>query len=54
MTLTSSFDRLFWTLAAYAVEGKNSVNYSLIKSMAFREPALLHQLLKSLSEAIAL
>ena len=42
-----------WTLATYAVEGKNSVDYSLIKSMAFREPTLLHQLLKSLSEAIA-
>jgi uroporphyrinogen decarboxylase len=42
-----------WTLATYVVEGKNSVDYSLIKSMAFREPALLHQLLKSLAEAIA-
>lgn len=42
-----------WTLATYAVEGKNSVDYSLIKSMAFREPALLHQLLKKLAEAIA-
>lgn len=41
-----------WTLATYAVEGKNSVDYSLIKSMAFREPALLHQLLKTLAEAI--
>jgi len=40
-----------WTLATYAVEGKNSVDYSLIKSMAFREPALLHQLLTALSEA---
>lgn len=42
-----------WTLATYAVEGKNSVDYSLIKSMAFREPALMHQLLKTLTEAIA-
>jgi len=42
-----------WTLATYAVEGKNSVDYRLIKSMAFREPALLHQLLKTLAEAIA-
>ncbi len=42
-----------WTLATYAVEGKNSVDYSLIKSMAYREPALLHQLLNALAEAIA-
>jgi len=31
-----------WTLAAYVVEGKSSKNYSLIKSMAFYEPDLLH------------
>jgi len=31
-----------WTLAAYAVEGKSSKTYSVIKAMAFREPALLH------------
>ncbi|GAB4349417.1 MAG: uroporphyrinogen decarboxylase [Leptolyngbyaceae cyanobacterium] len=42
-----------WTLATYAVEGKNSVDYSLIKCMAFREPALLHRLLNKLAEAIA-
>ncbi|KOP24337.1 uroporphyrinogen decarboxylase [Hapalosiphon sp. MRB220] len=42
-----------WTLATYAVEGKNSVDYSLIKSMAYRKPALLHQLLNTLAEAIA-
>ena len=34
-----------WTLAAYVVEGKSSKNYSIIKSMAFKEPDLLHQLL---------
>ena len=34
-----------WTLAAYVVEGKSSKNYSIIKSMAFREPAILHKLL---------
>ncbi len=32
-----------WTLAAYAVEGKSSKNYAVIKAMAFQEPAMLHQ-----------
>ncbi|MFM8673733.1 MAG: uroporphyrinogen decarboxylase [Vulcanococcus sp.] len=42
-----------WTLAAYAVEGKSSKTYSVIKAMAFREPALLHQLLVHLADSIA-
>lgn len=42
-----------WTLATYLVEGQNSVHYSLIKRMAFCEPALLHQLLTKLAEAIS-
>jgi uroporphyrinogen decarboxylase len=42
-----------WTLAAYAVEGKSSKNYAVIKAMAFQEPALLHQLLGHLADAIA-
>ncbi|MCP9771855.1 uroporphyrinogen decarboxylase [Synechococcus sp. Tobar12-5m-g] len=42
-----------WTLAAYAVEGRSSKNYAVIKAMAFREPALLHQLLGHLADAIA-
>ncbi|WP_017306438.1 uroporphyrinogen decarboxylase [Spirulina subsalsa] len=42
-----------WTLAAYAVEGKSSKNYSIIKGMAFSEPAVLHQLLSKLADAIA-
>lgn len=33
-----------WRLATYTVEGKNSDDYSLSKPMAFREPALLHEL----------
>jgi uroporphyrinogen decarboxylase len=32
-----------WTLAAYAIEGKSSKDYTIIKSMAFSEPSLLHQ-----------
>jgi uroporphyrinogen decarboxylase len=42
-----------WTLAAYAVEGKGSKDYSVIKGMAFSEPTLLHQLLGKFAEAIA-
>jgi len=43
-----------WTLAAYAVEGKGSKTYSVIKSMAFSEPAILHNLLGKLADAIAI
>jgi len=42
-----------WTLAAYAVEGKGSKTYSNIKGMAFSDPAMLHQLLEKLADAIA-
>jgi uroporphyrinogen decarboxylase len=42
-----------WTLAAYAVEGKGSKTYSIIKNMAFSDPTILHQLLTKLSDAIA-
>tara|TARA_Y100001978_G_scaffold110231_1_gene98368 strand:+ start:946 stop:1986 length:1041 start_codon:yes stop_codon:yes gene_type:complete len=41
-----------WTLAAYVVEGKSSKNYSIIKSMAFREPELLHKLLDHFAKSI--
>ena len=41
-----------WTLAAYVVEGKSSKNYSLIKSMAFNEPDLLHKLLDHFANSI--
>jgi uroporphyrinogen decarboxylase len=43
-----------WTLAAYAVEGKGSKTYSVIKNMAFSDPAILHQLLTKLADAIAI
>lgn len=43
-----------WTLAAYAVEGKGSKTYSIIKGMAFSEPAILHDLLGKLADAIAI
>lgn len=42
-----------WTLAAYAVEGKSSKDYAVIKEMAFKQPDLLHQLLGKLAESIA-
>jgi uroporphyrinogen decarboxylase len=42
-----------WTLAAYAVEGKGSKTYSVIKNMAFSDPAPLHRLLGKLADAIA-
>lgn len=43
-----------WTLAAYAIEGKSSKDYTIIKSMAFTEPAMLHQFLAKLADAIAI
>jgi uroporphyrinogen decarboxylase len=43
-----------WTLAAYAVEGKGSKTYSIIKNMAFSDPTILHQLLAKLADAIAI
>lgn len=42
-----------WTLAAYAVEGKSSKDYSVIKSIAFSQPEVLHQLLSKIADAIA-
>lgn len=42
-----------WTLAAYAIEGKSSKDYTVIKSLAFREPAILHTFLEKLADAIA-
>ncbi|NES70959.1 MAG: uroporphyrinogen decarboxylase, partial [Okeania sp. SIO2D1] len=42
-----------WTLAAYAIEGKSSKNYAVIKNMAFSQPAMLHSFLGKLADAIA-
>jgi uroporphyrinogen decarboxylase len=42
-----------WTLAAYAIEGKGSKSYSVIKGMAFKESAMLHQFLSKIADAIA-
>jgi uroporphyrinogen decarboxylase len=43
-----------WTLAAYAIEGKSSKDYKIIKSMAFSEPAMLHKLLGKIADSIAI
>lgn len=43
-----------WTLAAYAIEGKSSKDYTIIKSMAFSEPTMLHQFLGKLADSIAI
>jgi uroporphyrinogen decarboxylase len=42
-----------WTLAAYAIEGKSSKDYTIIKSMAFSQPAMLHKFLGKLADSIA-
>ncbi|WP_017296082.1 uroporphyrinogen decarboxylase [Geminocystis herdmanii] len=42
-----------WTLAAYAIEGKSSKNYAVIKSMAFSEPDILHKFLGKVADSIA-
>jgi uroporphyrinogen decarboxylase len=42
-----------WTLAAYAVEGKGSKDYAVIKQMAFSDPTVLHQLLAKIADSIA-
>jgi uroporphyrinogen decarboxylase len=42
-----------WTLAAYAVEGKSSKDYAIIKEMAYAAPDLLHQLMGKMADSIA-
>ncbi len=39
-----------WTCATYMVEGGSSKNFSVIKSLLYREPATLHKLLENLTE----
>ena len=43
-----------WTLAAYAIEGKGSKNYAVIKNMAFSEPKMLHEFLGKIADNIAI
>uniref|UniRef100_B8HJW8 Uroporphyrinogen decarboxylase n=1 Tax=Cyanothece sp. (strain PCC 7425 / ATCC 29141) TaxID=395961 RepID=B8HJW8_CYAP4 len=42
-----------WTLAAYAIEGKSSKDYTIIKSLAFAQPEILHQFLAHIADSIA-
>ena len=42
-----------WTLASYMIEGGGSRTFAEIKSMAFREPALLHALLDKLADTVS-
>ncbi len=43
-----------FTLASYMIEGGTSRNFAAIKSMLHGDPALLHQLLEKISDAVVL
>ena len=42
-----------WTLATYMVEGGSSKDFAKVKSLAFNEPDLMHQLLSKLATSVA-
>ncbi|QSA96194.1 uroporphyrinogen decarboxylase [Methylococcus sp. EFPC2] len=42
-----------WTLATYMVEGQSSREFRKVKALAYDQPALLHQLLGVLADAVA-
>jgi uroporphyrinogen decarboxylase len=42
-----------WTLSAYAIEGKSSKDYAIIKNLAFTQPKVMHQLLAKVADNIA-
>jgi uroporphyrinogen decarboxylase len=42
-----------WTLATYMVEGGSSKDFAHIKTMAYNRPALMHDLLALLADAVA-
>jgi uroporphyrinogen decarboxylase len=42
-----------WTLATYMVEGGSSKDFAHIKTMAYDKPALMHDLLTVLADAVA-
>ena len=42
-----------WTLATYMVEGGSSKDFAKVKSLAFNEPELMHQLLSKLATSVA-
>ena len=43
-----------WTLATYMVEGGSSSTYSLVKGMLYGDPALMHELLGRMADAVAI
>jgi uroporphyrinogen decarboxylase len=43
-----------WTLATYMVEGAGTKNFSHVKGMLFDRPALLHELLGKITDAVTL
>ena len=42
-----------WTLATYMVEGQGSRDFARVKTMAFNQPELMHQLLSVLANSVA-
>ena len=42
-----------WTLATYMVEGGSSRDFAHVKTMAYDQPELMHQLLTLLADAVA-
>jgi uroporphyrinogen decarboxylase len=43
-----------WTMATYAVEGQGTKDFHVIKTMMYREPKILHELLDKLARAVIL
>ncbi len=41
-----------WTLATYMVEGGTTKNFSEVKGLMYKEPAIMHQLLDKLADSI--
>jgi len=42
-----------WTLATYMVEGQSSRDFAQVKTMAFNQPELMHELLGVLADSVA-
>jgi uroporphyrinogen decarboxylase len=42
-----------WTLASYMIEGRGSKSFAEIKSLAYREPRVLHSLLEKLASTVS-
>ena len=41
-----------WTLACYMVEGGSSTDFARVKTMAYAEPALMHQMLSKTADTV--